>query len=258
MKNKHSNKIKKHVSLMLVFVAFIIVGLVVFFNLKQPAKITVKTTGKSYSGKKSGDLPQNVKTTDWNLLLVNKTHPYKNELNFTKRTVDGKQIDHRIEEPLAKFRVAAQNSGYSTTLISGYRSVAYQTTVYNQSISQYESNGMSSTEAKKLTESVIQVPGSSEHQTGQAVDLAGNDALAKYPSLEAGMDEFKSQQWLIKHAPEYGFILRYPSDSQSIKETGIDYESWHFRYVGVTNATYITAHHLTLEAYVQSLKKAGR
>ncbi|MGO0154971.1 M15 family metallopeptidase [Leuconostoc mesenteroides] len=203
-------------------------------------------------------MPKGVKTTDWDLLLVNKSHSYQTELNFTKFIVDGNIIDQRIAQALPNFRSAAQKAGYATTLVSGYRSIAYQTTVYNNAISQYELTGMSMAEAKKLTESVIQVPGSSEHQTGQAVDLAGIDVLAACPSLEAGMDQFELQQWLIKHAPEYGFILRYPSDSQSIKETGIDYESWHFRYVGVSNATYITNHHLTLEKYIQTLKKAEK
>lgn len=257
MQRKAGKKIKKYLLSFVLVIMLLVVAVIGFFNTKQSIKNTEKIA-KTSSVKKVDDLPKGVKTTDWDLVLVNKKHSYQTELNFTKGTVDSKQIDQRIAQALANFRSAAQKAGYATTLVSGYRSIAYQTTVYNNSISQYESNGMSATEAKRLTESVIQVPGSSEHQTGQAVDLAGNDALAAYPSLEASMDKFKSQQWLIKHAPEYGFILRYPSDSQSIKETGIDYESWHFRYVGVPNATYITNHHLTLEKYIQTLKKAGR
>lgn len=206
----------------------------------------------------SNALPKHTKLSDWQLLLVNKQQPRTSEISFNKVTVDDKQIDQRIARPLANFRASAKNAGYDTTLVSAYRSIAYQAEVYNTSLKQNEANGMNKESAKKLTESVIQTPGSSEHQTGLAVDLAGNDALAKYPNLVAQMDTFASQQWLIKHASDYGFVLRYLADSKSIAQTGIDYESWHFRYVGVINAKYMVQHHLTLEAYRDELKKAAQ
>ncbi|GMA69658.1 cytochrome C2 [Leuconostoc litchii] len=239
------------------FLVIIIVGSIAFYS-KHPHSKKVQSSATSLAKttkEQSEQLPQGVKSSDWNLLLVNKNHIHQSEIRFDQATVDSKQIDKRIEQPLAYFREAAKKAGYATILVSGYRSIAYQTTVYNNSISQYEASGMSTQEAKELTESVIQVPGASEHHTGQAIDLAGADALAAHPSLESAMDQFKSQQWLIKHAPEFGFILRYPSDNQSIKETGIDYESWHFRYVGIANAAYITQHHMTLESYINILKK---
>ncbi|MFT9030956.1 MAG: M15 family metallopeptidase [Leuconostoc pseudomesenteroides] len=202
--------------------------------------------------------PKDVKSTDWDLVLVNKKHPLSAELNFNKVTVDDKQIDARIEQPLANFRQAAQKAGYATTLVSGYRAIAYQKQIFDNSVAQYEANGLSATEAKNKTALVIQTPGASEHHTGLAVDLAGDDALAAYPALQAEMDQYTSQKWLIQHAPDYGFVLRFLSDAKSIQQTGIDYESWHFRYVGVANAKYMTQHHLTLEAYVAALKKANR
>lgn len=203
-------------------------------------------------------LPGGAKPSDWQLILVNKQHSHTSEISFNKATVDGVQLDKRIEKPLANFRDGAQKAGYTTTLVSGYRSIQYQTQVYNNSLAQNEANGMNENDAKNLTQSVIQTPGSSEHQTGLAVDLAGKDALAKYPALMAQMDEFESQKWLIKHAPDYGFILRYLASPIARSQTGIDYESWHFRYVGKANAKYITKHHLTLEAYIDELQKADK
>jgi D-alanyl-D-alanine carboxypeptidase len=65
-----------------------------------------------------------------------------------------------------------------------------------------------------------------------------NEAQADTPEL----------QWLLKHCAEYGFILRYPKDKTEI--TGIIYEPWHFRYVGVEAATKITESGLCLEEYL--------
>ncbi|WEV54425.1 M15 family metallopeptidase [Leuconostocaceae bacterium ESL0723] len=217
-------------------------------------------TGSATRSEKTLDaeLPKGVKASDWDLVLVNRAHPQNPEKPFDKVTVDDKQVDARIVEPLEKFRQAAQAAGYPTTLVSGYRSIAYQQQVFDTVMAGHERDGMSPEEARKATAAVVQIPGSSEHQTGLAVDLAGDDALAKYPQLDAAMDQFPSQQWLIKNAPDYGFILHFLPGKEAEKETGIDYESWHFRYVGVANAQYMTKHHLTLEAYIEQLKKAGR
>lgn len=241
-------------TVLIVIIGAIMVYLPMDKNQQKKSQQTVKQSNLAQSSDK---LPKGAKTSDWQLLLVNKQHMHQKEINFKKATVDTKQLDQRIEQPLADFRAGAKKAGYVTTLVSAYRSIAYQTQIYDQSIAQHEANGLGRAEATKLTQSVIQTPGSSEHQTGLAVDLAGNDAVAKYPELMAQMDGFASQQWLIRHAPDYGFVLRYMPDAKSVSQTGIDYESWHFRYVGIANAKYMTKHHLTLEAYVDELKKTG-
>jgi len=251
-----------HVKMPYIFVILILVvifGVLTVRHFDKQEKSASPDVKKSTSTAKSKNtFPKGVKSTDWDLVLVNKKQPLSAELNFNKVTVDDKQIDARIQQPLANFRQAAQKAGYATTLVSGYRSIAYQKQIFDNSVAQYEANGLSATEAKNKTALVIQTPGASEHHTGLAVDLAGDDALAAYPALQAEMDQYASQKWLIQHAPEYGFVLRFLSDAKSIQQTGIDYESWHFRYVGVANAKYMTQHHLTLEAYVAALKKSNR
>jgi D-alanyl-D-alanine carboxypeptidase len=252
----------QHSKTLYLFVALVLFVVLGIFTVRHfdhggsQSTAPVKKTKKTAKSKNT--FPKGVKSTDWDLVLVNKKHPLSAELNFNKVTVDDKQIDARIEQPLANFRQAAQKAGYATTLVSGYRSIAYQKQIFDNSVAQYEANGLSATEAKNKTALVIQTPGASEHHTGLAVDLAGDDALAAYPALQAEMDQYASQKWLIKHAPDYGFVLRFLSDAKSIQQTGIDYESWHFRYVGVANAKYMTQHHLTLEAYVAALKKSNR
>ena len=87
-------------------------------------------------------------------------------------------------------------------------------------------------------------PGTSEHQTGLAVDIMATD----YPVLDEKQAQTEEQQWLMEHCWEYGFILRYPTDKSSV--TGIGYEPWHYRYVGQETAASIYERGLCLEEYI--------
>ncbi|MBS9335210.1 M15 family metallopeptidase [Fructobacillus sp. M1-13] len=215
-------------------------------------------SSKSDQSVRLTNLPKGVKSTDWDLILVNKWHKKDSEINFDKATVSGVTVDQRIKQAVLDFQSGARAAGYQTNLISGYRSIQYQKEVFAGVKKNNLAEGMNDAAAEKATAAVVQYPGSSEHQTGLAIDMAGSDAFERYPSLEANMDQFDSQKWLIDHAADYGFVLRYPKEKEQMKQTGIDYESWHFRYVGVANAKYMKAHNLTLEAYVKGLQEAGR
>ncbi|WP_419153959.1 M15 family metallopeptidase [Weissella viridescens] len=204
--------------------------------------------------KHAAQLPKSAASNNPNLILVNKKHPLKQELGFKKVEMNGIPVSQTIQEPLERFMHDAQSAGYPATLVSGYRSKAYQEQVFNQNYEQNVSQGMSHDQALKATKGVIQTPGSSEHETGLAVDVMTNQYWDKYHNLEAKSDQMAGQKWLIKHAPDYGFVLRYVKSPEGRKSTGIDYESWHFRYVGVENAKYMTKHHLTLEQYDQMIK----
>ena len=91
-------------------------------------------------------------------------------------------------------------------------------------------------------------PGFSEHETGLAADLTGEE--------QGTSDDFDDKNetivWLHKNCVKYGFILRYPKDKESI--TGINYEAWHFRYVGKDAAKFMTENDLTLEEFHTLLK----
>ena len=120
----------------------------------------------------------------------------------------------------------AQNvNGFIVT--SGYRTYARQAEIYDQS------------EPGKAQE-----PGASEHQTGLAFDVTAE--------TNGGFESTSQYAWLCAHAHEYGFIQRYPANKAD--ETGISYEPWHYRYVGVEAATRIRAEDLTLEAFVKKNK----
>ncbi|MBS9336942.1 M15 family metallopeptidase [Fructobacillus parabroussonetiae] len=242
----------------LVAIVIIVFGASLFYFKEANKSQSTGQKTSSSSKTKLTNLPKGVKSTDWDLVLVNKWHPLSSEMNFEKATVSGATVDARIKQAVLDMQNGARAAGYLTNLISGYRSIQYQQEVFANVKKNNLAQGMTDEQAQKATAAVVQEPGSSEHHTGLAIDIAGSDAFEKYPNLEANMDQFASQQWLINHAADYGFVLRYPKEKSQIKQTGIDYESWHFRYVGVANANYMKAHNLTLEAYVKALKAAGR
>ena len=206
-------------------------------------KTAVTTPSSSKKKEEKSDLPA-VSTKDWQLILVNRDN-VKPELNPQLTDVDAIKVDSRIVEPTRQFLEAARKIAPEETLISGYRSVAEQTELYNERVAQLEASGLSHEEAEKQVQTQVQVPGASEHQTGLAIDM----------SVEAGQSDELGMQ-LAAIAPQYGFVLRYPDGKSNI--TGVNFENWHFRYVGVENAQYMAKHQLVLEEYIQLLKKAGK
>ena len=131
--------------------------------------------------------------------------------------------------------------------LSGYRSVAYQTELYNSYVQQEMAADPTLTEsqAEKKVQTYSQPPGASEHQTGLAIDMSTVDSLN-----EADPDTVAKVK---KLAPKYGFVLRFPDGKTS--STGVGYEDWHFRYVGKESAEYMTEHNITLEEYLALLKE---
>ncbi len=86
-------------------------------------------------------------------------------------------------------------------------------------------------------------PGTSEHQTGLAVDIVDTS----YQLLDEAQEGTAVQKWLMTHCAEYGFILRYPTEKSDL--TGVNYEPWHYRYVGEAAAREIMERGLCLEEY---------
>ena len=92
--------------------------------------------------------------------------------------------------------------------------------------------------------------GCSEHHTGLAVDFA---LYLEDSGATADFTGTGDYAWLVEHAWEYGFIRRYPENKRDV--TGIAYEAWHFRYVGVPHAWYMQENGLCLEEYLQLLRE---
>ena len=130
---------------------------------------------------------------------------------------------------------AALDDGYELFGISGYRSYGRQKEIFLNNIVN---------KGKKHTLQYSAAPGTSEHQTGLAMDVSAKSIRYRLISAFANCEEGK---WLAAHAHEYGFIIRYPKDRSSI--TGYAYEPWHIRYVGNDLANYLYTNNMTLDEY---------
>ena len=195
-------------------------------------------------------------SADWNLVLVNRENQLAEEIVMELYlTESGYQIDSRIQEPYLQLMEAGKAAGMDFTMVSGYRSIEQQQTNYDVNYQNYLASGLSEEEARTKTEEYIALPNASEHITGLAVDITstalanqeGNSGL--FPDLE----NYPEGLWLKENAPKFGFVLRYPKEKEAI--TGINFEPWHFRYVGIENAMYMTENNLTLEEYIAILKQ---
>lgn len=185
---------------------------------------------------------------DWKLLLVNKQHTIPEDYEFTLGTIKGAmRCDERIIEPLTQMFAAAKDDGINLIVCSPYRDMARQEYLFERKIKSYLRTGMSYMDAYKKASITVTVPGASEHQVGLAVDIISDT----YTSLDEGFANTPAGQWLNEHSWEYGFILRYPLGKEEI--TGIQYEPWHFRYVGVEAGEVITKEGITLEEFVENL-----
>ena len=123
-----------------------------------------------------------------------------------------------------------QEEGYAISdNYSGFRSYATQAQLYQSYVNQ---------EGQAAADRYSARPGYSEHQTGLAFDVIGTDGQL--------VEDSNAAQWLLEHAPDYGFVVRYPRGKESI--TGYMHEEWHLRYIG-KEAKDIAASGLTLEEY---------
>ncbi len=185
---------------------------------------------------------------DWNLLLVNKQHTIPEDYEFTLGTIKGSmRCDERIIEPLTQMFAAAKEDGVNLIVCSPYRDLARQEYLFDRKMKGFIRSGMSYVDAYKTASITVTVPGASEHQIGLAVDIISDT----YSALDIGFADTPAGQWLAEHSWEYGFILRYPLGKEEI--TGIQYEPWHFRYVGVDAAKIITEDEITLEEFIENL-----
>ena len=182
----------------------------------------------------------------WYLTLVNNTHPLPNDFKPTvSQLPNGLYFDSRAKDALMDMVNACRAAGLKPVIGSAYRSIDEQIYLHERKIKFYLNDGLSYDEAYTAASRVVAIPGCSEHNLGLAVDLC---ALS-YQILDEGQLKTAEQQWFMEHCHEYGFILRYPLDKTEI--TGIIFEPWHYRYVGVEVAKEIKETGLALEEYME-------
>lgn len=150
----------------------------------------------------------------------------------TKYAQEGKKMVSYAKDAFEELSKAASKEKLNIIAMSAYRSYSYQVNLYNRYVN---------SDGKEAADTYSGRAGHSEHQTGLAVDVYNKKTL--YTNFEST----KEFTWMQQHAHEYGFILRFPKGKE--KETGYQYESWHYRYVGKEIAKYIHDNNITLEEY---------
>jgi len=178
------------------------------------------------------------------LLLINKNYhlssSYKPEniRVVTSPSTKDVYLPDRIASQVERMIKAASRDGVSIVLVSGYRSYDYQERIFSNRVA---SHGF------EEAQTIIAIPGQSEHQTGLALDVS-TQSIGYV--LDSHFDQTPEYDWLMAHCYEYGFILRYLEGRQD--DTGYVYEPWHYRYIGdVEVARYIMENNMTLEDYLE-------
>ncbi|NMS89895.1 M15 family metallopeptidase [Clostridioides difficile] len=146
------------------------------------------------------------------------------------------QESSEAKDAFYKMNKEAQKAGLNLKAFSTYRSYEYQDKLFKSYVKEHGEKEANRFSAK---------PGESEHQTGLAFDIGGNDQSSW---ANEKFNNTKEAKWLYENAYKYGFILRYPKGKENI--TGYMYESWHYRYVGTEHSKNFAMNNLTLEEYL--------
>ena len=193
---------------------------------------------------------------DPRMILVNHTNKMPDDYTFTTKecgssTAINKTLQAEAADAFLAMQAAAAKDGVDVRMQSGYRSVAYQTTLYNNKTQYYRNKGLSEADARAKAATIVNPPGYSEHNCGLAADLNSPE----HTSLDEGFENTAAFRWLCEHAVEYGFILRYPKEAEAVTE--ITYEPWHWRYVGPENAAIIKQSGLCFEDAIAVLQRVA-
>lgn len=189
----------------------------------------------------------------WAMFLVNKNNPlpmdYDSRIETTMIFESWREyfLDSRAAEYFEDMLNAAKADGIDLLVVSAYRTIEYQQQNFDNSVQdRIDNRGMTYDEAYADTLAEVALPGESEHNAGLALDIMSEE----YTSMDDdGFEDTEAFRWLDENAHKYGFILRYPKGKQEI--TGIIYEPWHYRFVGLYYANEIKHSGLCLEEYYE-------
>ena len=182
---------------------------------------------------------------EWYMVLANRSSVLPGDFTVAETATVGEAVvDARIAEALRQMVNDAAAAGVKLKPTNGYRSIARQQELWDARVKTLMEGGLSQADAETKAIDYTSAPGTSDHNTGLGLDIVSED----HPAKDAGFAETAAAQWLAEHAADYGFILRYPSDKT--EATGMDYEPWHYRYVGSEQAHKIKESGLCFEEYL--------
>lgn len=191
------------------------------------------------------DYYENMEITDTskgNIMLVNKYNALSKDyevedlktISKTYSYGDNKKLNKEAYDAFISLADDAKKEGYTILIVSSYRTYQDQEDVWKDYKASF---------GTKKADAYAARAGSSEHETGLAIDVADyNDKNDKFEATE-------SFKWMQTNAHKYGYILRYPKDKENI--TGYSYEAWHYRYVGIDTATKVYNEGITYDEYYE-------
>lgn len=277
-KKRRKKKISKQ-ALILRWIMILVLILLIFFGIKkiasafsrvdestavtsastldtsqQTSDISVNTAADTTEDSMTESIiPEEDIDNAWAMFLVNNQNPLPDDYDkriLVKKVYSNGERDFEFDERAADYLIdmfeAAKKDGINLTVNSSYRTIEYQQYNFDRSVQQRVNNGMSYEEAVLDTEKEVAYPGKSEHNAGLSADIFSDE----YVSFDDdGFKNTKAYAWLMENAADYGFILRYPEGKEA--ETGIIYEPWHYRFVGVYYAHKVQDSGLCLEEFFE-------
>lgn len=191
---------------------------------------------------------------EWALTLVNGSHPLPEDFSPEVSAVDrypDRKFDARAVAQLNALLADAEKAGHPLYLVSTYRSVSYQKGLFTRKTNFYKNKGFAQQAAEEQASQWVAKPGCSEHNLALAADIVSKNWYSSHSDLTGEFADTPEFQWLYANCAQYGFILRYPEGKAQV--TGVEYEPWHYRYVGQAAAQEIMAQNTTLEEYLEHL-----
>ncbi len=248
---------KKIILRILVLISFISAIIILIIQISKTKQVTATSVENNVEPKNEvlsvtlePEKPEiDSKVTDWDLILVNKDNKIPEDYQFELQTIEkGNQVDSRIVQAITQMLADARSAGLNPYICSSYRTPETQVDLYNKKVKQYKALGYPQQQAEIEASYWVTYPRTSEHEIGLALDIVSNN----YRTLNEEQEKTEVQKWLMENCNKYGFILRYPTDKKDI--TKINYEPWHYRYVGIENATFMKEKQFCLEEYIEYLK----
>jgi LAS superfamily LD-carboxypeptidase LdcB len=182
------------------------------------------------------------------LVLVNKEYRLPSTYAPTDLVVVGDSVIRRgnnyylrsiVINDLRDMVNQAKSDGIDLSIVSAYRSYNTQVNTYNYWVSYYGN-------CVDCADKVSARPGHSQHQLGTTIDFSSNEVSDKLGKV---FSDTNASRWLVENAYRYGFVIGYPQGYESI--TGYSYESWHYRYIGKSNAQEMKNSGNILEIYLR-------
>ena len=246
MKNQRKRYKVKSIVFTTIILLCIITGVSIFSNYKNLyySKINEGNKTEIDISDRLINKSSNKVNDDWRLILVNAWNKLPNDYDITLKTItNDAQVDERIYPDLQEMFEAAEKDGIYLLPNSAYRTNEEQESIFSNKVKTYMKQGYSKKDAKELAKTWAAMPGTSEHQLGLAIDIIAQKDKSTNEDV---------YPWLKTNGYKYGFILRYPADKAQI--TGVNYEPWHYRYVGKEVAKEIYEQGISLEEYLETRK----